>query len=79
VKRDNNLEIRPNPGDGTFWLSGFMEEIPQLNVVSSIGQAMPFEFNSDQANQLRIKGSKGIYFLKIKEKDRVISRKIVIQ
>ena len=73
------IEIRPNPSDGTFWLSGFSEELPQLEIVNSIGQKIPFEYGADGLNQLRVKAPTGIYFLKIAHKGQIVSKKIVVQ
>lgn len=73
------IGIQPNPSEGIFWLSGLSESNPQLDVLNSVGQKVPFEYNSEGNNQLKVNASAGIYFLKIKQNDRVISRKIVVQ
>ena len=79
----DKINIYPNPNKGVFFLkneSGIEEN--QIEIINSIGKSVKFNISENTSNSFKIdlsENSKGVYFIKIKNKDSVITKKIILE
>jgi hypothetical protein len=79
-EEDNDISVYPNPSNGKYIVSG--SHITQVEVYDVSGKLIHSvkETGKLMTPEIDLSGSlKGIYFVKIKTGDKVISKKIIVQ
>ena len=81
-----NLDVYPNPSEGTFNISFSSEKIQYVNIriMNVMGEEIVSEkteqFVGEYTKKISLENqSKGIYFLEIETKDGIINKKLILQ
>jgi M6 family metalloprotease-like protein len=77
ISNENNFEIYPNPSSGIFNLN-INFDYSEISLTNVIGEEI-FKNINQQVNQINLSDqANGLYFLKIKTNQEVLTRKIII-
>ena len=83
---DSELSIYPNPSKGMFNISfeGKKDQTIEISIINYLGQIVFFEelkdYNGRYKKPINLgKNANGIYQLRIKTNNEILSRKIVVQ
>lgn len=79
-KSISNVTIYPNPSNGLVYMKG-METIKSVAVYNSLGQkSASFDNNYSTSNKIDLSGNKGVYFIRLTDKDGLtITEKVIIK
>lgn len=80
-KENQFIEVYPNPNEGHFYLyvSFDVKEIISINITNSIGKVV-YETNElNNNNLINIEPYQGIYILNVILKDKILTKKIIIE
>jgi hypothetical protein len=79
IEEDNLVNIYPNPSNGTYIVSG--NDIIQIEVYDVSGKLILSLKDSGNliTQEIDLSGTKGVYFVKVMTKEKVISKKIIVQ
>ncbi|MDG1283058.1 MAG: T9SS type A sorting domain-containing protein, partial [Flavobacteriales bacterium] len=81
-----NLDVYPNPSEGTFNISFSSETIQNIDIriMNVMGEEIVSEkteqFIGEYTKKILLENqSKGIYFLEIKSNNEIINKKVILQ
>ena len=78
---ENNVDVMkiyPNPGTGEFFLDSKIKNVKIKNVINSLGEKFPFEFNH-LSGKLKLNSPPGIYFLVIEKEGGNLLMKLLVE
>jgi hypothetical protein len=79
ITLDNNVEVYPNPSSGQFTISSLKVPVNEVNVYDVYGKLVLSKAVNKKQETVSLKTASGIYFLRLKTNEGVVSKKIVIQ
>lgn len=82
-RREQEISVYPNPNDGSFEInfSNSSEPVYEISVMNILGQKSLFrkeEYGSSFKIKLK-KSTPGVYYITLKQKNRTISRKVIVK
>lgn len=80
LQNELTFEVYPNPTKEKVWIRTNATNIPVLELLDQTGRQLRMSYDFDLSQSLSVKNlAAGVYFLRIKMNEAVITKKIVIQ